>query len=273
MKTFIATTDFSKTSINAVNYAADMAVATKTKLLLLNVVGVEEMSEIPVYPGQLNEDTHEYLKHKMKMLNSRLEKRTKNEIQIITKVIEGEINSTLQETIDNKKPFAVIVGHNRRNSLEDFISGSVAMHTAKHSHYPVLIIPEKARFKSISNIAYATDLYPKNPAVIIQTLKEWLDIFQAKLNVVNVNDNLDFKPQRTDDFISLKKHFDNYDVHFNYIVDESVPQGIFKYIKKNRPDMLALMYHKEKFLHRLVYRSNFKNIIKHSMTPVLVIPG
>ena len=38
MKTILAPTDFSASSINAVNYAADMALAVNAQLILINAV-------------------------------------------------------------------------------------------------------------------------------------------------------------------------------------------------------------------------------------------
>lgn len=273
MKVILAPTDFSKSSINAVNYAADMAVAIKAQLVLLHVVQIGMISESSVDQFQLEEDALEYMQPKMQLLKNKLEKRTKKQVQIFTNVTEGNINPTIQEVSDNKKPFAIILGPNDETGIERFFLGSVALHTAKHSAYPVLIIPERAKFTSVSSIAFASDLYLQNATTVIKTLKEWLKVFQAKLNVININENESFEPERTKDFNALKKHLNNYDVYFNYIVNDSVPEGIFKYIKKNKPDMIVLMYHKKTLLHRLAFRSEFKNIVVHAATPLLVIPN
>lgn len=273
MKILLVPTDFSKTSLNAVNYAADMAVAIKAQLLLLHVVQIEVISEPSVYPSQLEEDAFEFMKHGMQLLKIRLEKRTKNQVPVITKIEEGNVNIAIKEMNDSNKPFAIILGSKGATDFENFMLGSVALHNAKHSSYPVLLIPEKAKFKSISNIAFASDLYLKNAAPVIKVLREWLKMFRAKLNVVNINDRLDFESEKTKDFNTLKNRLKNYDAYFNYIVNDSVTEGILKYLKKNKPDIIVLMYHKEAFLHRFIYRSDFKKIIVHSATPVLIIPN
>ncbi len=46
MKTILAPTDFSASSINAVDYAADMALAIKAQLILINAV------QFPIAPFQ-----------------------------------------------------------------------------------------------------------------------------------------------------------------------------------------------------------------------------
>ena len=48
MKTIIAPTDFSAVSLNAMNYAADLAVAIDAKLLLVNIVPLPVTSSVEV---------------------------------------------------------------------------------------------------------------------------------------------------------------------------------------------------------------------------------
>ena len=67
MKVLIAPTDFSKASINSVNYAADMAFAIKAQLMLFHVVQFEEELK---YIG-------EELRHKMQLLKGKLQKKNK----------------------------------------------------------------------------------------------------------------------------------------------------------------------------------------------------
>ena len=53
MKTILVATDFSPAAFNAVNYAADMAIAIKADLLLLHVYQIPVgYSEIPIVMNQ-----------------------------------------------------------------------------------------------------------------------------------------------------------------------------------------------------------------------------
>src|ERR1700751_974208 len=100
MKIILAPTDFSKNSLNAVNYAADMAVAVHAQLAVLHVIQIEEISggpQMSVDPGWFAEDQYEFVKHKMQLLKSKLEKRTEKVITINTQIIEGSINSAIKE--------------------------------------------------------------------------------------------------------------------------------------------------------------------------------
>ena len=273
MKTLIAATDLSKTSLNAVNYAADIAAAINARLEILHVMQVPIATGIPDYIQQMQEEMYDQRNHKLRLLKQRLEKRTANNIPISCNIMEGATNSTILDFAGSEKPLAIILGSKGVSNLQNILFGSVALHTAKHAQCPVLLIPEKAKFTSVSTVAFATDLLLENSTQLIKNLRDWLRIFDASLEVVYVNGIESLKNEKEKEFTSFKKHFSHYDVNFNYVLNNSVPDGISSYLKMKKPNMLVLMYHKESFFHRLVFKSAFHNILQHTSIPLLVIPN
>jgi nucleotide-binding universal stress UspA family protein len=272
MKTLIAATDFSKASLNAVNYAADLAAAINAKLEVLHVMQVPVATVISDDIYGLEEEVYEQRTHKLQLLKQRLEKRTANRIPIACSVIEGRANSTIKDLAEDKKPLAIILGSKGVSNLQSVVFGSVALYTAKHSQFPVLLIPEKVKFKSISLIAFATDLFLENSTQLLKDLRKWLNIFNAGLDVVHVNDIAGFKKEKEDQFASFKQHLKPYDVYFNYVVNYSVSDGISSYIKTKKPDLLVLTYHKKDFLGGLTSGIEFGNILRDTAIPMLVMP-
>lgn len=273
MKTLIAPTDFSKTSLNAVNYAADMAVSINARLEILHAMQVPIATGIPDYISQLQEEMQEEQYHKLQLLKQRLEKRTASHIPVACHITEGGTNSVIKDFAEKKKPFALILGSKGVSNIQKIVFGSIALHTAKHVGSPVLLVPEKAKFTPVSAIAFATDLLLESSNQLIKDLRKWLSLFNARLDIVHVNENALFKNDKEKQFLSFKKHFSHNAVHFNYVVSDSIPAGISSYIKINKPGMLVIAYHKESFLHRLVYRSDFGNIFRGASIPLLVFPA
>ncbi len=110
MKTIIAPTDFSEVSLNAVNYAADLAAAVKAELVLVNVVQIPvTVAEIP-----LTEVEYKNMREESEMqladLSVKLLLRVKNKIKIYSKMLLGSIENELEEICKVKKPFAVVMG-------------------------------------------------------------------------------------------------------------------------------------------------------------------
>ena len=80
MKTIIAPTDFSAASLNAVNYAADMACVIATNLTLLNVCPIPvSFSDVPS-PAYSTAELVSNAEEQMKVLKENILLRTRDRI-------------------------------------------------------------------------------------------------------------------------------------------------------------------------------------------------
>ena len=155
MKTIIAPTDFSGVSINAVDYAADMAVDLCAELILFHVseqpVAVSEVSFTePMYDKIVSEEKITNLKNSLKI-------RTKNKINIRIKNIADTIHNELEDLCKQKKPFAVVMGTHGNGTIQRFFIGSTTFYAVKHLPYPVFVVPKGVRYKPVKKIALVSD--------------------------------------------------------------------------------------------------------------------
>src|SRR5690349_442537 len=102
MRTIIAPTDFSPISLNAVNYAADMAVATNAELLLLHVVQIPvAVIDFPITEMEYQEITEDTSEHLAKLVDY-LSVRTKDKINIHSKSVAGSVEHELEHICNEK---------------------------------------------------------------------------------------------------------------------------------------------------------------------------
>ena len=139
MKTIIAPTDFSRISVNAVNYAADLAASLHAKLLLLNVVEIPvAVSEIPVPQpvfGEMLQDSS----HDLEELAAKLRTQTNGKIDISSEVMIGDIEYQIGETVKRENPFVLVMGLTTGKSGERFFFGSKTLSIIKHLNFPANI--------------------------------------------------------------------------------------------------------------------------------------
>ena len=155
MRTLIAATDFSPSSINAVNYAADMAKAINAKLILFNAVPVPAaFSEIPV-PEATLEDMLTEAGQELDTLKDKLVLRTTGKVDISTEVLMGSFADKIDEISDKCNPFAIVMGIVEGKPIERFLMGSNTFYAIGKNSNPILIIPEKASFRPINKIGLA----------------------------------------------------------------------------------------------------------------------
>ena len=110
MKTILAPTDFSVSSLNAVNYAADLAYSINAKLVLIHAIPFPiAVSEISV-PGDFIDDMMDASQKDMDELFERVQSRTKGKISISTEIKIGSIEQEIENISSRERPLAVVTG-------------------------------------------------------------------------------------------------------------------------------------------------------------------
>jgi len=271
MRTIIAPTDFSAASLNAVNYAADLAAAINAELILLHVVQLPmTVSEIPFTSFDYEEITEEP-KQELAILTNQLFIRTKNKINIHHKLMVGSVGPELEDICELKKPFAVVMGTKDAGTAERFFLGSNTMFAVNNLKYPVLIAPSNASFKAIKKIALASDLKEIESAKPIAFLKNYLETFKSKLDVIHVIDRDNLESDAVPGAISLQNLLPEYSPQFHFVTKENVEEGIYQFVEENHPDLLIVIPKEHGLFGSIFHKSKSKPFILHPHIPVLVI--
>ena len=109
MKTILVATDFSPAALNAVHYAADMAISIKADLLMLTVVQTPiGYSDLPIVINL--EDMLRSTEKDIRQLKEALQLKTNGKINIEAEVGMGSFFSELKSVCERVKPYAVVMG-------------------------------------------------------------------------------------------------------------------------------------------------------------------
>ena len=125
MKTIVAATDFSKVSINAVYYAAEMARYLKKNLSILHVCELPPVAtEVPV-PAYDIVPILEAAERDIKVIQEEITNKITNCPTIFTEVRIGSVTSQLKDYCDTIPVYAVVMGINGNSEgTSRFLFGS-----------------------------------------------------------------------------------------------------------------------------------------------------
>ncbi|MFI5185122.1 MAG: universal stress protein [Chitinophagales bacterium] len=271
MRTIIAATDFSPVSYNAAYYAADLAAAMNAELSLINIVQLPvTISEIPI-SGYAFDEMIEDSEEELKKLRDKLAEHVKNKIKIDTKIPIGSVPGLLQEEAREKKAFAIVLGTDKTTAIEHLFTENHALAAIHGISTPVLIVPEQTSYKNIRKIVLAADLREPGKITPLQFLKDWIKLFNAKLDIVNVVKKFQNKPEYAAGTIALQNELEQFNPEFHFIYEDKVTEAIDEYIEQNHPDLLVTIPAKYGFFARLFHKSKSKQLIRHPRVPVLSI--
>jgi nucleotide-binding universal stress UspA family protein len=271
MRTLIATTDFSPSSINAVHYAADMAKAINAGLILFNAVRVPmAVSEIPVPEATLGDMLTEAARE-LNTLKDKLVLRTTGKVNITTEVVMGNFADKIDEISDKYSPFAIIMGIVPGKAIERFFLGSNTMYAINRNPNPILIVPERASFRPINKIGLACDLEAVAETIPFKVVSEWVSVFKSTLNIIHVSKN--GKAQKSSQIaeaISLQNHLNKFHPKFEFLTGDNLAEKLNEYTKEHKLDLLIVVPRHHGFLG-LFDKKHAKNIILHHEIPILAI--
>lgn len=272
MKTIIAPTDFSSISINAVNYAADMAVSINAKLILVHVIHLPVMAtELPVSKAIYNDSLVE-AENEMAELCDKISLATGNNILVESIVVFGFFQQQIKAISKLNNPFAVIMATKGAGAVSHLLFGSNTIYAVKNLHCPVMVIPHNEKFSGIKNIALASDLKDISTTIHFDYIKDLLTLFSARADIVSVikNDSDVHKREMTG-AITLQNQLDRFHPQLHFIINQNIENGILEFTKKNKTDLLIIIPKKHGLLGSLFHKSESKIFVEHPHIPMLFI--
>ncbi len=272
MKTIIAPTDFSYGSLNAVHYAADLAVAIDAELVLVNIVSLPiSVAEVPLTEAVLTELEYDVQKE-LANIRQQLLSYTNEKIDIHSFSEFGTIEYELEEVCKQKLPVVVVMSTKNSMSLERFFMGSNTLAAVRHIPYPVLVVPGTVSFKKIKRIVLACDLQNNISNETITKIKEWMSFFHASLDIINVTEKADIVVDSVPTSVGLQNQLEEFHPAFHFITKEKVEAGINEFVEENKPDLLIVIPKKRGFFENIFHKSHSTPLLLHSKIPVLAIP-
>ncbi|MFI5151833.1 MAG: universal stress protein [Chitinophagales bacterium] len=273
MKPIIATTDFTASSINAVNYAADLASAIGAKLILFHAVQLPVVvSDVPM-PEPFYEEMLKAAKHDLKEMREKLAMRNKGKVEIEIEILPGSVSHELKEICDQRQPFAIVMGRGAGRSFEQLIIGSETFFAIKQLNYPILVVPESATYKGIKKIGLACDLEADDNALPFAQLKELLLAFNPTLDVIHILPKEKvLESGQVAESISLQNHLNVFRPNFHFLSNEKVDEGLSEFAKQHELDLLIVFPRKHDFFG-LFHKRVSKSLILHHQLPIMTMRG
>jgi len=274
MKTIVAPTDFSKISLNAVNYAAELACSVSADLWLLHVCLLPvTYGEVP-YPienmGAMTNDAEE----RMVQLKADLIQRTKGKIKIETDVRSAAtVVGELTYYCKSKEPYAVVMGTQGKSAIEKIFFGSTTVNAMKHLAWPLIIVPPEAKFTDIKRIGLATDLKDVDENIPFSEIRRLVKQFNAELFILHINTEKDkgFTIEKEIESRSLQEMLDDLHPVYRFLDNNDIETGVEEFAETNQIDLLLVVPKRHNIIDKLFHKSQSKKMALNTHVPLMAI--
>ncbi len=270
MKTILAPTDFSSSSINAVEYAADLATEINCQLCIINVAPYPvTIPEIPVSISVVDE-LIEMGKQDLENLVRDMKERVHEKISVTSELLTGTIELQLKDIADRYQPTAIVIGLKPGRTFERSLMGSTVFFLMNHVHYPTLIVPENFIFHPIRNIGLACDmkkssLWPK------QMIFNWLSLFTASFHLIYVTiNNKRFEKEQYMESESLREGFARFKPELHYLEGSNLSGELNDFARTHHLDLLIIVPRTHSPLN-IFHGAYSKYTVRNEVIPTLSI--
>lgn len=269
MKTILVTTDFSETSINAANYATQLARDLGADIKLLHVnIPVESFNQSPVIPKAVRETTS--AESQLESVKSIMDVHSQDQVEIQTVLLIGEFFTEMYNYCEQINPYMVIMGSQGTTTTERFLMGSNSVHAMRNLPFPLLTIPSGCPYTPIKKIGLASD-FSNSISIPMDTIKKIRTDFNASLDVIHVGKNKDVNPEVVLKSGVMQEQLKSSMAAYHFISQDDTQEGILEFTETNQVDILIVIPKQYGFFEQLFHKSMSKQLVLNSKVPVMAI--
>lgn len=282
MKNILLPTDYSTNAQNGLAYALNLAKQFKGSVNILNVLDINSMDSVPFLKTSASEVTIDELP------NSRLTSFVKKALD--SKSLNAPEKNNLSFEVGSGFPGSeirirsnsydlIVMGKKGKNSISEKLFGGVTTSVLTGANCPVLVVPEKAKYKPVNNILFAVNYH----SITTESVRQIIDTaeqLKARLHFVHVKSEQE--TQESNDLIteSLLEEILTMDrvpkIAFEVnIIDrnKSTNKTLETYIKDYNIDMVAMVKSHQSIFKTLFLESHTRDMCYTTEIPLLSLPG
>ncbi|HEY5692143.1 MAG TPA: universal stress protein [Cyclobacteriaceae bacterium] len=276
MKRILVPTDFSKTSLIALDVACEIAKKGGAEVIALHVVE-EPGSESFRVSGEVPAKNFENRLYTLKLLEKSKQQLEKLVMEPRYKSVKldgvmrlGNAFHGMNTIITEQNVDLVVMGTQGHSRLQEMIIGSNTEKVVRHSKVPVLSVHKKPNKVNFKNIVYATAM-TKDEEKFSKVVKAAQAMYNSKIHLVRVNTPGDFQRDRVaKDYMekyAKKLGLKNYTINvYNDITEE---EGIIYFADSVNADMIAMATHGRTGFAHVLAGSIAEEVVSHAKRPVL----
>lgn len=271
MKTILIPTDFSKTAINAVNYATALAHKLKAQVVLFHAFRPPVIaSDVPVVIPTIR-DIEKNCVRRLKDLRAKIKTQyPKMEIDVVCKL--GFASEAINNYIKSEKPDWIVMGIQGAGYIKGRMFGSTATDILASSQVPVITVDQNLTFAPLKQIVVAVD-HKAIAKKKLEPLIELAGVFKSHLSLLHVTESQGSMPTlvQASEGIKLEHNIEVLKHSYYFLEGDDVVAGINRFVKEKQSDMIVMFPRKHSFLERLFKDTKTRRIAFQLKAPLLTV--
>ena len=279
MKTILVPTDFSLNANKALNYAAELAKLSGSKIIILHVTDLTHaaINENVILPENFDKEIIDSANKHLSILVSATSFITGGTVE--QQLYNGFVVDAIQHACKENTVDLVIMGTLGNAGIKEKLFGSITAKIISHVDVPVLAIPLLYEWEIPKNILLAIKEFKEDPSV----LNPLLEIARALHAPIHVSVFTDEVKAHAVDYLQNSRDLELFTTHMQAANEDlnivtaplygsQFEEAITTYISTNNTGLLVMITHKRNFLESIFNKSLTKKMSYHTNIPLLSLP-
>ncbi|MCW9705862.1 universal stress protein [Fodinibius salsisoli] len=272
-------TDFSKHANNVLPYAAEIALQTGSKLVLMHAI--QYVVEIAPSFEDLKEQFVQTANEQFdRYINQLLQDTRFKELEISTVLLWGNPVVNVLKQVQMHEQGLIIMGTKGATADRNALLGSTTSGIIKKSTIPVLAVPYGSKFDKFPHITFTTD-YKEGDLAALKQIVHFAKLFDSTIDISHIDEGLHTSDNETlEDEIKfrgfcdlVKSSIDYDDIHFSRKHENDFYTGIADYLSESSTSLLVMIKYKKSFFEALAERNHIREMALYSKVPLLILIG
>ncbi|MEO6303353.1 MAG: universal stress protein [Bacteroidia bacterium] len=265
MKTIIAATDFSPSSVNACRYAAFLAEKLQCKLTLFNLFEAPIIhSNVGLYGitySSQKTSSHQKTKKLMEQLQKQFPK-----IKIDYFTTFGGMKAEVENFTKAHQVEAAVMGLAAKDKISKFLYGSTGVNIAGKIECPVIIVPSNYKTHRLSKVLLTVDNSEKLQRSSLSDFRKFILHAKSRVKILHVRTEDEF-PSSAMNTIKITDKNQSIET----INAKDIQSGVRKFCALESIDLVSIISKKHSAFYNLFFESNTKKVAFAAKVPVMAI--
>jgi nucleotide-binding universal stress UspA family protein len=277
MKHILLPTDFSENSWNAISYAINLFKDETCTFHLLNnyMPMVYNVEYVLGYPAQfgLVDAMRNSSQVNLESLIKRIDKQFKNNPKhsFDTSLSLDNLVSGIQEFILKRPVNLIIMGTKGATGAKEVLFGTNTVDVFQKVKCPTLAIPSGFQFEPLKDLLFPTDLEVPFKNTELEIVADLVKKHKSKIHALHILTGTNVTDTQARNKLELVSLFEELPFVYHEINNDSVTDGINRFQKDNKINVLIMCNNKHSFFENILFKSKVKQIGFHIQIPFLVI--
>ena len=274
MKNVLIPTDFSENSWNAIRYALQFLKKERCSFYVLHVNNGNRNSQTLLNKEDLEkENSYTSKKHLRKLLDRITKEFPENKNHKFYTLTDNNFFITsIRKHIAEKKIDLIVMGTKGATDENKLIIGSNTTNVIVKVPCNTLIIPEKATFEGLEEVAFPTDFSLTYGIEALQPLSEILEKNNAALHLLHISKKVvDLNRSQLENKELLEDYFSNQKHNFHFLNDKEVEEAVQQFMENNAIQLMVMMAKNLNYFQKILFHLKVEKSSYHTNIPLLVL--